>query len=252
MYDLQKADIWKRISALLFDLILLAIVAIGAAVVLSAVLDYNGQSAKLEQVQAVYEQQYQVKFDLTAEERKALTEEELAHFNDAYNAFAGDPEAGRLYSLLVNLSLLIVTFSILIAYLLLEFLVPLLFKNGQTLGKKIFGIAVMREDGIRLSPVLLFVRTVLGKYTVETMVPVMILFMLLFNAISIVGVIVLALMALLQIVTICITRGRMPLHDLLSHTVTVDYASQRIFETPEELLAYKKKLHAESANQAAY
>ncbi len=252
MYDLQKADIWKRISALLFDLIILAIIAIGAAVVLSAVFGYDSQTAKLEQVQAKYEAEYGVKFNLSAEEREALTEEEFAAFEQAYESFTKDPEAGRLYSLLVNLSLLIITFAILIAYLLLEFIVPLLFGNGQTLGKKIFGIGVMREDSVQLTPMLLFIRTVLGKYTVETMIPVMIIFMIMFNAIGIVGIAVLALFAVLQIVTICITRGRMPLHDLLAHTVTVDLSSQKIFESPEALLAYKQKIHAEAANQAKY
>lgn len=252
MFDLQKADVWKRISALLFDLIMLVIVAIGAAVVLSAVFDYDGQSAKLEKVQETYEAKYGVDFDLSAEDRAALSEEELETFHQAYTEFSQDAEAGRLYSLLVNLSLLIVTFAALIAYLLLEFFVPLLFGHGRTLGKKVFGLAVMREDGVRLSPVLLFVRTVLGKYTVETMIPVMIIFMLLFNAVGIVGIVVLLLIGLLQIIAICVTRGRMPIHDLLAHTIAVDYASQRIFDSPEEMLAYKKKIHEEMASKAGY
>ena len=252
MYDLQKADVWKRISALLFDLILLAIVAIGAALLLSAVLGYDGQTAKLENVQTGYETQYGVEFDLTAEEREKLTEEEKIQYDKAYEAFTQDAEAGRLYSLLVNLSLLIITFALLIAYFVMEFTIPLVLGNGQTLGKKIFGIGVMREDSVRITPMLLFIRTVLGKYTVETMIPVMIVFMILFNAIGIVGIAVLALFAIMQIVTICITRGRMPFHDLLAHTVTVDFASQKIFENPEALLAYKQKLHAEAADKAKY
>jgi len=32
---------------------------------------------------------------------------------------------------------------------------PLLFKNGQTLGKKIFGVALMRNDGVRIGHVTL-------------------------------------------------------------------------------------------------
>jgi hypothetical protein len=34
--------------------------------------------------------------------------------------------------------------------------------------------------------------------------------------------------------------------------VTIDLASQKIFETDEELLEYKKKVAEEKANKAAY
>jgi hypothetical protein len=44
-------------------------------------------------------------------------------------------------------------------------------------------------------------------------------------------------------------QARTPLHDMLAGTVTVDFASQMIFDSPEELLEYKKKLHAESITE---
>ena len=132
-----------------------------------------------------------------------------------------------------------------IAFLLLEFVVPLLFGNGQTLGKKVFGVAVMREDGVRLSPLLLFARTVLGKYTVETMVPVLILIMIYLNLTGIGGTVIILGMLLVQMVLLIATKARTPLHDKLAHTVTVDFASQMIFESPEAMLAYKQRIHAE-------
>ena len=48
-----------------------------------------------------------------------------------------------------------------------------------------------------------------------------------------------------EIALILGTKARTPIHDKLAHTVTVDFASQMIFDTPEELLAYKKRIHAE-------
>ena len=38
IYDLQKASMWKRVSAWLFDTILLSIVAVGFAFLLSTIL----------------------------------------------------------------------------------------------------------------------------------------------------------------------------------------------------------------------
>ena len=49
-----------------------------------------------------------------------------------------------------------------------------------------------------------------------------------------------------------LTKDRSVLHDKLAQTVTVDMSSQMIFETTDDLVAYKNKLQAENAEKAAY
>ena len=141
--DLQKANPWKRISAYLFDLILLVTLTVGIAFLLSSVLGYDVQSDRMEALSQKYATLYGVDLDISVEDYNALSPEEHARYDAATEAFAADAEANYLYSLLINLTLIITTFSILISYLILEFAVPLLFGNGQTLGKKIFGIGVI-------------------------------------------------------------------------------------------------------------
>ncbi len=252
MLDLQRAPMLKRISAAIFDLILMVIVVVGAAYVLSVVLDYDGYSAQMDGFRAAYEAEYGLDFDIDAAAYEQLTDEVRAAYDKAWEAFAQDPEVNRVYGMMFNLTLIMVTFSVLIAYLLLEMLVPLLLRNGQTLGKKIFGIALMRRDGVRLQPLLLFARTILGKYTVETMLPVLVLLMIYFNVTSLVGVALVGVLAIVQIALLIATRNRTAIHDLLAQTVAVDMQSQLIFDTPEALLAYKKRLHAEDAAKADY
>ncbi len=245
MYDFQKANMWKRISAALFDFILLITVIAGMALLLSVVMGYDGYMTRMNEKYTEYEEAYGLSFDITSEDYNALSPEEKAVYDEANEAFGKDEEAIYLQSMLFNNALIIVIFSILLAYLLLELLVPLLFKNGQTFGKKIFGIGVMRVDGVRVTPVLMFARTVLGKCTVETLVPVLIVVMILFGIMGFFGTLVILGLLLLQIILVAATRARTPIHDLLAQTVTVDIASQMIFDTPEELLAYKKRIHAE-------
>ena len=142
--------------------------------------------------------------------------------------------------------------SIFLAYLALEFFVPLKLRNGQTIGKKVFGIGVMRTGSIKINAVSLFIRTVLGKYTIETMIPVLISILIFFGAMGVVGI---AIMALLFIVQVCLLFGngrRAVIHDLLADSVTVDLASQMIFDTEADLLAYKQKLHSEKAARQSY
>lgn len=249
MYDFQKANMWKRISAALCDFIALCIVVVGAALLLSLALGYDGYTTRLEEISNSYAAEYEVNLDISQEEYDALSEEDRARYDAADKAFTEDSDANYVYGMIVSFTIIIVVFSILIGYLLLEFLVPLLFKNGQTLGKKVFGVAVMREDGVKISPVILFARTVLGKFTLETMVPVFIIAMIALGLMGIVGTIVLAGLLILQIVLIAVRKGRTPLHDVLAHTVCVDMASQMIFDSPEALIEYKKRIHAEAVEK---
>ena len=249
MGDFQKAGMWKRISAALLDLVLLVTVVIGVALLLSTALNYAQYVERMDALYDEYEAEYGLSFDITAEEYQAMSPEEKIPYDEAYDAFANDEEALLVQGKLFTYALMIVSFSILAGYLLLEFLVPLLFGNGQTLGKKVFGIGVMRIDSVKISPLLLFARSVLGKCTVETMVPALLLVMIIFNLMGAIAVFVIIGLAVLQIVLVAATKGRTPIHDVLAQTVTVDFASQRIFDSPEALLEYKKKIHAESVER---
>lgn len=261
IFDFQKADMWKRISAFLCDIILFSIVAVGIAFLLSSILGIDAQQEKMAAVCGRYVEEYDLDAFLSKEELDGalsisideeryneLSEADRAVFDSAFEALNNDKEYLRAYSMVVQFILLIITFSVLISYMILEFTVPLLFKNGQTLGKKVFGVAVMRMDGVKISPILLLVRTLLGKYAVETMIPIFVLISLVIGTASIVTLILLLVLIVAQIALVCFTQARTPLHDVLAGTVTVDFASQMIFESSEELLEYKKRLHAESVS----
>lgn len=252
IFDLQKASIWKRISAYLFDIVLLAVCVVGFALLLSALTGYDNHLTHLNERYAVHEAEYGITFDITAEEYAAMSADEVKAYDAALAALSADDDAVYTYNMLVNLSLVITTLSILLGYLALEFAVPLLFGNGQTLGKKIFGVALMRTDGVKINAIMLFVRTILGKYTIETMIPVLILLMIFWGSIGLTGTVVLLLILVLQLVLLIVTRNNSLIHDLLANTVAVDFASQMIFASEEEMLAYKKKVHAERAARAEY
>ena len=259
IYDLQRASMWKRISAFLCDIILFCIVAVGIAFLLSSLLGMDTQQNKAIEICGRYSEEYGLGAFLTDEELDGaitlalsteryseLTEEQQAIFQAATDALRADKEYLHAYGMVGQLILIVITFSALISQVLLEFVVPLLLKNGQTLGKKVFGVAVMRIDGVKVSPVILLIRALLGKYAVETMIPVFVLLSFVLGTASIVNVALLLLLILAQIILLIFTHARTPLHDMLAGTVTVDLASQLIFDTPEDLLEYKKKLHAES------
>ena len=250
--DLQKANILKRVSAWILDLILLTIVITGVAFVLSAILDYDSYSETLDRIYHEYEAEYGIDLDITAEEYAALTREEQKVYEEVNRVMNENEEAIEAYNMTVNLALIITSVSILAAYLLLEFVVPILLKNGQTVGKKVFGIGLVRQDCVKVSTLALFVRTVLGKCTVETILPAYILILIIFGNLGMTGTVILAGMALLQVALVATSRTNSAIHDMMAATVAVDLNSQMIFESEADLLAYKNKLHAENAAREKY
>ena len=98
----------------------------------------------------------------------------------------------------------------------------------------------------------LFVRTLLGKFTIETMIPVYILLMLFWGTIDLTGTLILLALLLGQAVCVGVTRNNSAVHDLLAGTVVVDMSSQTIFQSTEELIAYQKRVAAERAARQVY
>lgn len=250
--ELQKASGWKRTAAWVLDLMLLCVLAVGAAYLLSAVLGYDAYDQKLQAAYDQYETQYGITFNIDETAYQAMTEAERANYDAAYDALIADEAAMQAYNMVVNLSLLMTTLGILLAMLVLEFAVPLALKNGQTVGKKCFSLGVVRTDGVRMNSLQLFARTVLGKYTIETMIPVYVVLMLFWGSMNAVGTLLLLALLIAQVLCVAITHTNSAIHDLLAGTVVVDISSQKVFETTEDLIAYTKRIHAERAQRQEY
>ena len=257
VFDIQKASLLKRASAYLLDIILLVILATGFAALLSLATGFDKQSQRFDdkftQYTTQFETTYGIPFDLTQAEQDALSEEDKQNWieNKAFftaNTLEADQDLVSLKIMLDNLILLMISVAALSSYLVLEFFIPLWLGNGQTVGKKVFGVALMRVDGVKLSTFSLFVRTVLGKYTVGTMVPVILLFFIS----GPVGLGVTILMLLLQLGLLFFSHNHTTIHDAYAQTVAIDLASQMIFDTPEDLLAYKEKVAKEMAEKKEY
>lgn len=246
IYDLQKASILKRISAWLLDFILICILATGFGALLSVIVKFNADYSQIRTYEQRYEELGIESIAISQEQADSLTGEAKEY----YNATTGDVR--RLVSSCVSKAFVIISLGLFFAYLITEFVIPLCLKNGQTVGKKVFSVGVMQVSGVRLKPIALFVRSMLGKYAIETMVPLSVL--LIFFFIRPEGLLFLLLIALgiFQIVLFFATKTRSFIHDALASSVTVDMSSQMIFKTAEEMVAYKEELSRQEAEEAEY
>lgn len=251
-YELQRGGLWKRIAAGLFDGILVGVLTVGIAFLLSLVLNVDSYTATVEEIYADYEQAFDVRFEITQEEYEAFTDAERQNYEAAIQALNSDEDAQRATTMSFNLSLTVTTFSVLVAILVWEFLIPLKLGQGRTLGKKIFGLCLMRTDSVAMNTMQLFTRTLLGKFTIETMMPVLIVMMIFWGIMDITGTLVLIALAIAQLLICALTRTNALIHDLLAGTVVVDYTSQMIFSSTEDLIAYQKKIAADRAARQTY
>ncbi len=251
-YDLQRASVLKRIAAFIFDAMMILIAFSLAATLLAWATGYNRYSRQYDAIRLSYEEEYGIDIDISAEEYETLSDAMKEKYEAADAAIREDARAIRVYGLMFNLSIVITVVGLLFAFLLLELLIPLLFKNGQTLGKKMFGIGVMQYNGVCLSGAALFVRSILVKYTVETMIPVLILLMVMLGSAGAIAVMLAFAVPVLQIALLATTKNRLVLHDVIASTVAVDLASQLIFPSEQALIEYKQKIAAEGAREKKY
>ena len=254
--DMQKAGLWKRIAAAILDLILLAILAVGCAWGLTVMLDYDGHAETAATIKAEYEERFHIPPNVTTSVYQQMDEAEKKAYDEAVaeanKALAEDAEAVRILNLLQSLQLIITTFGILIAVLLLEFIVPLILKNGATVGKKVFGLGLVRTDCVRVNNLQLFTRTLIGKFTIEIMIPAYLVIMILGGSLGSMGLLVIGAILLLQVILYFATKQNQLLHDMMAGTAVVDVTSQRIFASDEDRVEFLKRMAAEQAEQQEY
>lgn len=252
MIDIQKAGLWKRVAAWMLDVIMILILATGSGLALSNLMKYDQYVDRMNEAYERYEKEYGVDFDMTREEYEALTPEKRAAYESASKAVSEDPQMIADYNMVVHQTLIMVSVGILFSVLILEFVVPILFGNGQTLGKKAFGIGLMRNDCVKVNRMQLFVRSLLGKYTIEIMFPIYVLLLSFLGVMGLTGTLVVAALFLVEAILLIASKNHSQIHDYLAGTVVVDITSQKIFESAEARTEYTKRIHADMVSRKGY
>ena len=228
--EYKKGSLLKRTSAFLLDGIILLIVAVGFAFLLANVMGYRQHIDTYTSGIERYADKYDVKFDqiVSQEDYEALEPATKARYEAAVEAMNSDMEILGALSALIRIIITVTALSLFLGFLILEFIVPLLLKNGRTLGKKGFGLAVVKKDGSDVTVVSLILRTFVGKYLIDTMIPVLLILITIFNAIGImngpgiVGFAIIFIMMIANVALLFVTKSSSMIHDLVSDTVVIE------------------------------
>jgi uncharacterized RDD family membrane protein YckC len=158
------------------------------------------------------------------------------------NSLMSDEEAEALLHKCSSITIATISIGLFGGVMVTYFLIPLLLKNGQTIGKKFMRIALVSKEGIRVPKINLFIRALFGIYVVEYMVPVYGIFYI-FSGLpgSILATAVVVGILIINMFLITTNRFGLTIHDLIGKTVVVEYDGQAMFDSIEELREYQKK-----------
>lgn len=251
IYDLQKASFLKRISAFLLDFVLLATIACFFAFIISAITNYTGLNEEFLRYYTKYEQIY----DINLTDGNLIvtyTGEQKELYDTAMRAMNADPDVRRCWDLVRTLPIVMVSVGIFLSTLIVEFVIPLFLKNGQTVGKKVFKIGVINSNGVICTNFQLFARALLGKCAVEYMIPGIIIVMMCLGSIGIVGPLVLLALLAIQIIVFAMNGNRPFIHDLVASTAVCDLSTQKVFGSYAEMIEFKEKINKQEAEKAIY
>ena len=277
MFELKKIGIVKRASAWFLDAILLAVLTTGFMFLISLCCNYEAEQARareyfqswedfrttyLKDIAPYYGFDYEeteTEYTITKDGDSATLDDVMKALVDSegnddataeayaqYMLLPPPQEVNKQYQYVYSLLFMMISIGLLLAYVVLEFIVPLGLKNGQTVGKKVFSIGLVRPDCVSINTLSLFARTFIGKFAIETMFPILLVFLFFFGGIGLLAVILLAALILLNAVLFFTTKNRTPIHDILASTVVIDLSLQAIYRSEDEFDEGKALAKAES------
>lgn len=225
---IQSPSMTKRFSALLTDIFVFAILFLLTARLFSVLFGYDGGRHSLDAAYQAYADKYGISLNITEEEFEKLSDEkkELYYLADA--EIAKDGELNALYKRVTLLGLSTLTASILLSCIITELIIPLVLKNGQTLGKKAFGIALTDKNSRKIKKSSLFIRAMLGKFLLGYLLLALCLYMMLFGIFTPFPSLILILVFFFNATLCLFTKNKVSLSDILSGTVVCDLECQII------------------------
>ena len=217
---------FRRFGAFIVDLCLVVVLTVIIALPLRSISGYAATSDKMNAIFDRIAAEHGVDINITNQQYNALPDEEKLAIDAALEDISEDTEAAELYAKTVRLLFIVIFSSLLVSVVLLELVLPLIFKNGQTIGKKLMRLQVERRDGEPLNLVTMLLRSITGKFFIDYGLPVFFFLSFIYANAGRTPLIGLLMLTLGQIVSIAVTSDRRALHDIIAGTVVVPVALQ--------------------------
>lgn len=238
IYTPRNASLVKRAAAFLLDIILIMIVFVGFLYLFSLIFDYDSINNSLNRLYI----KYGVMIEKDATEGFEFCNVEEATCLAARDKLYEDQEFISLFVSRQKLLILMPVLSILLSLLIFSFIIPLVLKNGQTIGKKLFQIGYVSKNEVRIKPIQLFIKFLFGEFIINGVMSIMGIVYIL-NGSGYVGIFLLFGVVIGNIICFALSKNKTFLADGLANIFPIDMQEQMLFDTIEEL----QKARAEEA-----
>ena len=284
IYEIRKATVFKRIAAFIFDALIFVILWSGVFILSESLsvgfkeasqlytekcLEHNlshevetSDGVKGTQVWVVEEflkSEYAPTECLIPEDAETNNLEISDSCMQAYEnfmkknneAFGKDEVAVKAYSDVLLYRLSFFSIATLTSSLILNFALPLIFKNGQTVGKKILHIAVLSNNGIRIKNWQVFARAILGGFAIELM-PIM-LYLAAPGAFSY-ALTLAVVVAIVNLFLFMLTKNRTMIHDFIAGSIVINLDTTVVIDSLDERKQRieEERLARESSSTISY
>ncbi len=231
VYKPKYAKYILRIAAFVLDFILFLVLLTGVLFLLMKIFNFDYYYNILD------DEYKRIGYKIYDEASKSYhyISENAPNFNEVIEKYKNS-EIIKEYSYKVNrLVLNVPIISIFISMLVFELIIPLIFRNGQTIGMKCFHIALLSKSNIKIKPIQVFIRFLFGKTILMAIIPYMCLFYSLFNATGgLFGTIIIALIYIINIVLL-FKGNHASLSDVIASVYPVDSQQTIFYDNEEEL-----------------
>ena len=244
IYTPRHASLIKRAASFLLDIILLAIVFVGFLLLFAYLFDYDSTNKALNKMYL----DYGVMIPKDATEKLEFCDITQQSCIDAATALENDPMFKQLFVLRQRFLIVGPIGSFLLSLLIFNFILPLIFKNGQSIGKKLFAIGYVSKSEIRIKPIQLFIKFLFGDFIIDSVMTIIGLYYILWGN-GYAGLILIFVVVIGNIACFALTKERTFLPDALANMFPIDMQEQMLFDTIEELnnaKAEEAKLYAKN------
>ncbi len=234
IYNPKKAPFIRRAGAYLIDVIIFATLFVGVLWLVSYIVGYQKNYELLEQ--KYIEHGIYILKNGTYDFCDTTKEECLT----GWETFNRDKDACYYYDLSTQLTLIMITISAFITYFILEFVVPMIFKNGQTIGMKCLRIGLIDKQGIKVRPRQIFIRFLFGRFLVSRILPVYGFIFMVFNLSGgLYGFLLAVIILACDLLMTLFGKDRAGIANVISSTYAVDMDETYFFNSVEEITAKK-------------
>ncbi|MDY4788607.1 MAG: RDD family protein [Bacilli bacterium] len=224
-YTIQKPSFFKRVVALIFDIIcvtflFVAVENLVSHPIVNAAYNYDELDHKYEEKLVEHGIGY---FDEKDGNKFKLNELPEGQTDYDWTSFRKDEDALYYEGMVSNLNLFKITLDALLSELIVFCIVPLILRNGQTLGKKLMHLGLISTNEVKVRSWNVFARYAIGIFALETMISLFFFTFFIFP-----------LPLILSFIFAVSSKRGMALHDYIGGTIVIDMNNTVILDTVEE------------------